>query len=104
MSAEWFNLVLHGTDAASAGTVGEVLAGVDGLFRAVAKEMTGDEVGLAVAGFHWMCDGCGTEVPALPDGWVKRGADDLCEACAGVEPAAEEAGKPQRGGGGSDAP
>lgn len=62
--------------------VGQVIAAVDDLYRAVSKETIGREIGLQLVAFGFRCDGCQRKVKKLPKSWVKRGADDLCPRCA----------------------
>ena len=77
------HIELHGARSNDARVVGETLAALDDLFRAVAEDITGhpDAVRLVVAGFSFKCDGCGRKVKKLPKTWVKRGSDDLCPRC-----------------------
>lgn len=77
-----FDIVIHGEKSTDARAVSEVLIAADRLFRAVAKETVGHEIGLQIVAFGYRCDGCGRKVKKLPKTWVKRGADDLCRRCA----------------------
>ena len=81
-----FTVELHGSKSNDAVVVGETLTALNGLFRAVCEEITGDPdaVRLVVTGFGFRCDSCGRRVKRLPKTWTKRGADDLCPACQGT--------------------
>jgi hypothetical protein len=84
-----FNVRLYGENADSAEAIGQVLSGMDGLFKAIAEAqgLDPEQVKLSVGRMRWVCDGCGCERPDDHSDWTHRDGEDFCAACSAKESA-----------------
>lgn len=84
MTVPFVRVTLHGAKSSDAAVVAETLSALDGLFREVCREVTGDPdaVRLTLTSFTIECDRCGALRTEDAKGWTKDGADDVCAGCA----------------------
>lgn len=77
------NIRWSGEKAADAETVGKLLSGFDGLFKAVAEEMgmDPDSVRLEIGSMRLICDGCERTKTPECTGWLKHEGLDYCPSC-----------------------